>query len=73
MTAAVLRKEIHSIIDAIPEQSLPAIKPLLDHLAYDYWKPVIEPADPEEIVKIDEGMEEYRNNPDSFIPLENIG
>ena len=72
MTAAVLRNEIHSIIDAIPEQSLPAIKPLLTHLAYDYWKPVIEAASPEEIAMIDKGMEEYRKNPESFIPLESV-
>jgi len=72
MTAAILRKEIHSIIDAIPDQSLSAIKPLLSHLAYDYWKPIIEAANPEEITMINEGMEEYRRNPNSFIPLENI-
>ena len=73
MTGAVLRQEIHSIIDVIPEQSLPAIKPLLTHLANDYWKPVIEAASPQEIAMIDEGMEEYRKNPESFIPLELIG
>ncbi|MCL2186661.1 MAG: hypothetical protein FWB86_12545 [Treponema sp.] len=72
MTAAILRKEIHSIIDAIPDQSLPAIKPLLTHLAYDYWKPVVEAANPEEIAMIDEGMEEYRKNPKSFIPLDRV-
>ena len=72
MTTAVLRNEIHDIIDAIPEQSLPAIKPLLTHLAYDYWKPVIEAASPEEIAMIDMGMEEYRKNPESFIPFESV-
>jgi len=72
MTATVLRKEIHSIIDVIPDQSLSAIKPLLTHLAYDYLKPIIETASPEEIAMIDEGMEEYRKNPESFIPLDNI-
>ena len=72
MTATLLRKEIHNIIDVIPDQSLPAIKPLLTHLAYDYWKPVIEAASPEEIAMIDEGMEEYRKNPESFIPLDSI-
>ena len=72
MTAAILRKEIHSIIDVIPDQSLPAIKPLLTHLAYDNWKPIVETASPEEISMIDEGMEEYRKNPESFVPLDNI-
>ena len=72
MTAAVLRKEIHGIIDVMPDQSLPAIKPLLSHLAYDYWKPVVEAANPEEIAMIDKGMEDYRKNPESFVPLESI-
>ena len=72
MTSAILREEIHSIIDVIPDQSLPALKPLLTHLADDYWKPVIEPANPEEIAMIEEGMAEYRKDPSSFVPLESI-
>ena len=52
MTAAVLRKELHSIIDVIPEHSLPAVKPLLTYLADDYWKPVTEPASKKEIAMI---------------------
>jgi len=72
MTAVVLRKELHSIIDRLPEQSLPVLKPLLSHLADDYWKPVVELASPEEIVMIEEGMAEYRSDPSSFIPLESI-
>ena len=69
MTAAVLRKEIHSIIDVIPDGSLPALKPLLTHLADDYWKPVIEPASPEEIAMCDERMKDYEKNPSSFVPF----
>jgi len=72
MTTVILRKEIHSIIDVIPDQSLLVIKPLLAHLAYDYWKPLIEEANQDEIAMIDEGMEEYRKNPESFIPLESV-
>ena len=72
MTTAVLRKEIHSIIDAMPEQSLPAIKPLLTFLAEDYWKPVIEPASPEDIAMIDERMKDYEKDPSSFVPLDSI-
>jgi hypothetical protein len=72
MTTTILRKEIHSIIDDIPEQSLPALKPLLAHLADEYWKPVIEPANAEECAMIDEGMEEYRKNPDSFVSLDSV-
>ncbi|MDR2734460.1 MAG: hypothetical protein LBC99_07450 [Spirochaetota bacterium] len=72
MTTAILRKELHTMIDAIPDQSLPAIKPLLTYLAEDYWKPVIEQASPEEIAMIDEQMKDYEKNPSSFIPLEKI-
>ena len=69
MTATVLRKEIHGIIDVIPEYSLPALKPLLTHLADDYWKPVIEPASPEEIAMCDERMLDYEKDRSSFVSL----
>ena len=72
MTTTVLRKEIHSIIDAMPDRSLPALKPLLTFIAEDYWKPVIEPASPEEIVMVDERMKDYEKDPSSFIPLGKI-
>ena len=68
MTAAVLRKQIHSIIDGIPDRSLSALKPLLAHLAGDYWKPVIEPASPEEAAMIDKRVREYEKDPSSFVP-----
>jgi hypothetical protein len=69
MTATVLRKEIHAIIDAIPDESLTAIKPLLTHLADDYWKPVIEPASPEEAKKAEKHFKEYEKDPSSFVPF----
>jgi len=69
MTTTVLRKELHTLIDTIPEQSLSVIKPLLDFLSNDYWKPVIEPASPEEIAMIDERMKDYETDPSSFAPL----
>ena len=69
MTTAVLRKELHTMIDTIPEQSLPAIKPLLNFLSGDYWNPVIEAANPEEIDMINERMKDYENDPSSFVPL----
>jgi len=72
MTATVLRKEIHSIIDDIPDQSLTALKPLLTHLADDYCKPVIEPASPEEAAMIEERMKDYERDPSSFVPLSSI-
>jgi len=69
MTATVLRKEIHGIIDIIPDDSLSALRPLLTHLADDYWKPVIEPASPEEIAMCDERMQEYERDPSCFVSL----
>jgi len=69
MTTAVLRKELHTMIDTIPEQSLSVIKPLLNFLSNDYWKPVIEPASKEEIEMIDERMKDYEKDPTSFKPL----
>ena len=68
MTTAVLRKEIHSIIDGIPDISLPALKPLLTHLADDYWKPVTEPASAKEAAMIDKRVKEYEKDPSSFVP-----
>jgi len=68
MTTDVLRKELHNIIDVIPARSLPVLKPLLTHLADDYWKPVIEPASPSERKMIDKRVKEYEKNPSSFVP-----
>jgi len=72
MTTAVLRKELHTIIDTMPEPSLPAVKPLLSYIADDYWKPVIEPASPEEIAMVDKRMKDYEKDPSSFISLKDI-
>ena len=72
MTATVLRNEIHSIIDTMPDRSLPALKPLLTFIADDYWKPVIETASPEEIAMAEERLKEYENDPSCFIPLSSI-
>jgi len=72
MTTAVLRKELHTIIDTMPERSLPAVKPLLSYIADDYWKPVIEPASPEEIAMADKRMKNYEKEPSSFISLKDI-
>jgi hypothetical protein len=41
-------------------------------LVDDYWKPVIEPASPEEIAMADKRMKDYENDPSSFIPLKDI-
>ncbi|MCL2558513.1 MAG: hypothetical protein FWE09_08540 [Treponema sp.] len=72
MTKSVLREKIHDIIDEIPDDSLPALRPLLTHLAEDYWKPVIEPASPEEIAICDERMRDYQTNPEAWTSIDDI-
>ncbi|MCL1813159.1 MAG: hypothetical protein FWG29_06505 [Treponema sp.] len=69
MTATVLREELHTIIDIIPDRSLPAVKPLLTYLADDYWKPVTEPANSKEKAMINKRVKEYEENPSCFVPL----
>ena len=44
------------------------LKPLLASFADDYWKPVIEPASPEEAAMIDKRVKEYEKDPSSFVP-----
>ena len=70
MTTAVLRKELHRYIDAMPDRNIVALNPLLSVLAEPLY--TIEPASPEEIAMIKEGVTEYRTDPSSFIPLEDI-
>ena len=72
MTTAVLRKELHTIIDTMPERSLSAVKPLLSYIVEDYWKPVIESASPEEIAMADKRMKDYEIEPSGFISLKDI-
>jgi hypothetical protein len=45
---------------------------ILGVMEEDCWKPIIEPASPEEIAVIEEGEKDYRDNPESFIPLASI-
>ena len=68
MTEAVLRKEIHGIIDAIPVRNLHALKPLLSVLAEPAYT-IETDLTPEEIAIIDEGIQEFRDHPENFISL----
>jgi isoleucyl-tRNA synthetase len=73
MTGLATRKELHTLIDTIPEQSLSAIAPLLSFLADEYWKPVIETdLTDEEHALIAESVKRYHKDPSSFVPLESI-
>jgi len=71
MTTAVLRKELKNYIEAMPERSLYALKPLLLVLSEPLYT-IETDLTPDEIAMIDEGMEEYKKNPSSFVPLESI-
>ena len=68
---AELRKELHSYIDTMPERNLHVLKPLLSVLAEPPYT-VETNLTAEEIAKIDAGMQEYRNNPDSFVSLDSL-
>ena len=68
MTETVIRKEIHGIIDTIPERSLHALKPLLSVLAEPLYT-IETDLTTEEIALIDEGIQEFREHPENFISL----
>jgi hypothetical protein len=72
MTAAVLRKELHTMIDTMPDHFIQAMIPLVTCITEEYWKPVIEPASPEEIAMIEERITDYATDPSSWIPLRDI-
>jgi hypothetical protein len=71
MTVTALRSELKSIIDDMPERSLYVLKPLLTVLSID---PVIIETDltAEEKALIEAGEKEYREHPETFVPLESI-
>jgi hypothetical protein len=66
METAALRKEIHGIVDALPDRSLAAIRPLLSFLIEP---PIIETdLTDEENAMIEESLAEYRADPSSVTP-----
>ena len=69
MTATVSRKELHTMIDTMPDHFVQAMMPLVTCMTEEYWKPVIEPASPEEIAMADERMRDYEKDPSSFVPF----
>jgi len=71
MNATALRKEIYEYIETIPEYRLEILKPLLAEFAKPLYTIETDLTE-EEIAIIDKGMAEYRADPSSFIPLENI-
>ena len=69
MAALALRKKLQGYIETMPERNLIVLKPLLAHMAADYWKPVIEPASKKEAAMIDKRVKEYKKDPSSFVPF----
>jgi hypothetical protein len=70
---AMLRKELHSFIDIMPEQNLSALRPLMVVLVGVEESPVIETdLTDEEHNLIEEGMQRYREDPSSFVTLESV-
>jgi hypothetical protein len=67
MKTAVLRDELHTYIDALPERSLPALKPLLSLLVEPSYTIETDLTD-EETALIEDGMAEYQSDPSSFTP-----
>ena len=68
MSATISRKELHTMIDTMPDHFIKAMMPLVTCITEEYWKPVIEPAGPEEIALCDERMKDYEKDPSSFVP-----
>ena len=71
MEDAVLRNELHTFIDALPESSLPAIRPLLSFLVELPYTIETDLAD-EENAMIEESLTEYRADPSSVTPWAKI-
>lgn len=67
---SALRKELQSCIADIPEQRPAALRPLLYELSLD--TPVIEAASEAETRMAEERIEEWRQDPSCFVPLESI-
>jgi len=64
-----LRQEIHNCINDISEKKLLALKPLLFALLEDSITIETNLTDEEKLL-IDLGLQEYKNNPSNFIPLD---
>jgi hypothetical protein len=70
METAVLRKEIHNMVDALPDRSLSVIKPLLSFLIEP---PLIETdLTDEENAMIEESLAEYRADPSNITSWQKV-
>jgi len=72
-TATAVRQELHSLINTMPERKLKALRPLFDVLVDDDDTIVIETdLTDEEHTLIEEGVKQYHEHPEDFVPLESI-
>jgi hypothetical protein len=71
METAALRKELKSCIDTLPDRSLAALRPLLFELATPAYT-IETDLDDEELAIIEKGMKDYREHPETFVPLSAI-
>ncbi|MCL2443652.1 MAG: hypothetical protein FWD13_09365 [Treponema sp.] len=67
MTTAVLRKELQGYIAKMPDRRLRILKPLLSEMAEPLY--IIEKASPAETKRSKKRLQEYYDNPSSFVPL----
>ena len=71
MATSALKNEIHALIDNMPEKNLAALRPLLSVLSEPLYA-IETDLTSEEKTLINEGVKEYHDNPDSFIPLREL-
>jgi len=73
MNTAILdaRKELHSLIDNMPERKINALLPLFDILVDDEIVIETDLTDEERTI-IEEGDRHYREHPEDFVSLESI-
>jgi hypothetical protein len=70
--AIAIRKELHSLIDEMPERKLNALRPLFDVLVDDDTVVIETDLTDEELALIEEGDRQYKEHPEDFVPLESI-
>ncbi|MDR3183060.1 MAG: hypothetical protein LBT89_09115 [Planctomycetaceae bacterium] len=67
-----MRQELHALIDTVPEVALSALQPLLSMLSELDKTELSADLTEEEHRLLTLCREDYRNNPQSFVPLEAI-
>jgi hypothetical protein len=74
MNATLTRRELHGFIDAIPDQNLETVRPILSYMAAALDEPLVIETDltDEEHTLIAAGMREYERDPSSFTPWEEV-